>query len=130
MSLVADQVTQATAKRGALRVKGIFLVGGFGSSRYLKLRLEEIYKKDGIQIIQPHDAWGAIVKGAALNRVSDQASVVSTKAAHHYGVTAWSQYDRLVDRGRPTLFYPADGFYRVEKVSPGLASTSHHSQFY
>lgn len=43
-------------------VQGIFLVGGFGSSRYLKERLKRVYDPLGIQVIQPHDAWGAIVK--------------------------------------------------------------------
>lgn len=45
-----------------LNMQGIFLVGGFGSSRYLKNRLQEVYQRQDIQIIQPHDAWGAIVK--------------------------------------------------------------------
>jgi hypothetical protein len=40
--------------------KAIFLVGGFGSSEYLKSRLEQDHAK--IQIIQPHGAWAAIVK--------------------------------------------------------------------
>lgn len=42
--------------------QGIFLVGGFGSSRYLKQRLEKEYESVRLQIIQPPDAWGAIVK--------------------------------------------------------------------
>jgi hypothetical protein len=41
-------------------VQAIFLVGGFGSSKYLKARLEA--EHPGIQIIQPHDAWAAIVR--------------------------------------------------------------------
>ena len=38
----------------------MFLVGGFGSSAYLKRCLQEA--NSSIQIIQPHDAWSAIVK--------------------------------------------------------------------
>lgn len=97
-------------------LKGIFLVGGFGSSRYLKTRLQEVYEHQGIQIIQPHDSWGAIVKGAALSRVSNQATVVSTQAVRHYGVSGMPRYDPLVDRGRPAVWYPSDGLDRVEKV--------------
>lgn len=123
LQLVAGQVADATSKRGNRRLKGIFLVGGFGSSRYLKQRLEEVYEPDGIQIIQPHDSWGAIVKGAALSRVYNQASVISTQAVRHYGVSAMQRYYRLADRGRPTVFYPQDGFHRVEKVRDSFAST-------
>lgn len=60
--LVGDQIRAANLKRPLQQVKGIFLVGGFGSSRYLKNCLEENYKDLGIQVIQPHDAWSAIVK--------------------------------------------------------------------
>ena len=40
--------------------QGIFLVGGFGSSQYLKSKVEKQYQ--GIQVLQPTDAWAAIVK--------------------------------------------------------------------
>lgn len=60
--LVGDQVRAANSKRPGQQIKGVFLVGGFGSSRYLKKCLEEKYKDLGIQVIQPHDAWSAVVK--------------------------------------------------------------------
>ncbi|KAK7697956.1 hypothetical protein SLS64_013043 [Diaporthe eres] len=116
LQLVSAQVAEAVSKRGSRRLKGIFLVGGFGSSRYLKNRLQDVYEEQGIQIIQPHDAWGAIVNGAALSRVCNQATVVSTQAVRHYGVVAWPPFDPLVDQGRPAVWYPRDGFNRVEKV--------------
>lgn len=60
--LVGAQILGAQAKRPGQQVKGIFLVGGFGSSRYLKKCLDDNYEAQGIQVIQPHNAWGAIVK--------------------------------------------------------------------
>lgn len=62
LRLVGDQIRAVHSKRPLQQIKGIFLVGGFGASRYLKKRLEEKYDDLGIQIIQPHDAWSAIVK--------------------------------------------------------------------
>lgn len=59
---VGDQIRAAQSKRPQQQIKGIFLVGGFGSSRYLKKCLEEKYNDLGIQVIQPHDAWSAIMK--------------------------------------------------------------------
>lgn len=60
--LVELQILAARAKQPGQQVKGIFLVGGFGSSRYLKKCLDDNFEAMGIQVIQPHDAWGAIVK--------------------------------------------------------------------
>ncbi|KAG6050144.1 hypothetical protein E4U16_004592 [Claviceps sp. LM84 group G4] len=40
--------------------QGILLVGGFGSSYYLMKRVKQHFP--GIQILQPQDAWAAIVK--------------------------------------------------------------------
>lgn len=62
LRLVGDQFRAAQVKRPLQKIKGIFLVGGFGSSQYLKKCLEEKHQSLGIQVIQPHDAWGAIVK--------------------------------------------------------------------
>ncbi|KUI64110.1 hypothetical protein VM1G_10883 [Cytospora mali] len=96
--------------------QGMFLVGGFGSSRYLKQRIEKEYETMPIQVIQPHDAGGAIVKGAVLSRVSNQATVISTQAVRHHGTTAWEEYDPIVECGRPVrhnMFQ--DGKVRVEK---------------
>lgn len=60
--LVNVQIQAAQTKRPGQQVKGIFLVGGFGSSRYLKKCLDDQFELMGIQVIQPHDAWSAIVK--------------------------------------------------------------------
>ncbi|ROV88754.1 hypothetical protein VMCG_10060 [Cytospora schulzeri] len=95
--------------------QGIFLVGGFGSSRYLKQRLQTEYET--IQVIQPHDAWGAIVKGAVLSRVANQASIVSTQAVRHYGTSAWSEINPIVDSGRPVKYDAYDGKTRVQKMT-------------
>ncbi|CAN8104679.1 unnamed protein product [Discula destructiva] len=115
--LVRDQILGTQAKRPGKKIKGIFLVGGFGSSQYLKKRLDETYGATGIQVIQPHDAWGAIVKGAALSRVSNKANVVSTQAVRNYGVEGCYIFDSIIDRGRPTWVGVDDGLTWVNKLS-------------
>lgn len=117
LRLVDDQVNAALYKRRGQSVKGIFLVGGFGASRYVKKVLQERYEPQGIQIIQPHDAWGAIVKGAVLSRLANQASVVSTQAIRHYGIIAKSMYDPLVDHGQPIVYTMGDNKKKVEKLT-------------
>lgn len=64
--MVDDQVNLIQKKRLAERhpkadqVKAIFLVGGFGSSEFLKSKLQA--RQPDIQVIQPNEAWSAIVK--------------------------------------------------------------------
>ncbi|KAH8745651.1 hypothetical protein F5883DRAFT_654386 [Diaporthe sp. PMI_573] len=70
-----------------------------------------------IQVIQPDDAWAAILKGAVLSRLPQQAVVVSTQATHHYGVSALAIYEPAIDKGRPTEVHPSDGVARTEKMT-------------
>lgn len=64
--MVDDQVALVQKKRhteghpNASSVKAIILVGGFGESQYLKEKIQS--KHTEIQVLQPHDAWSAIVK--------------------------------------------------------------------
>lgn len=66
--LVQAQVT-ASESRNTDSVTGILLVGGFGSSEYLRQHLESNIqsKSGGITILQPNDAWTAIVRGAVID---------------------------------------------------------------
>lgn len=110
-------------------------MGGFGSSEYLKKCLEETHP--GIQVIQPHDAWSAIVKsvyqsctggditdaifrGAVLSQLPDEATITSSVATRHYGVSAMSEYEDIRDRGQEKVWSEADGKYKVSKVSLSL----------
>ncbi|KAI9868850.1 MAG: hypothetical protein M1813_004701 [Trichoglossum hirsutum] len=61
------------------RATPILLVGGFGSSKYLRKRLEERFQQ--CTVLQPPDAWSAVVRGALL-----QAVVQKRKIRAHYGV--------------------------------------------
>ncbi|KAI1428888.1 actin-like ATPase domain-containing protein [Xylaria sp. FL1777] len=110
--LIDEQVKNALLKRRGRKIKGIFLVGGFGSSQYLKTCIEK--EMPNIQVIQPSDAWAAIVKGAVLSRMPNYATVTSTQAVRRYGVSAWSPYRATRDEGRPTKVDPWDGIKRAE----------------
>jgi hypothetical protein len=60
LRLINEQVNEVLIKRPNKGVTGIFLVGGFGGSQYLKSCVEK--SQPGIQVLQPSDAWSAIVK--------------------------------------------------------------------
>ncbi|KAF4989743.1 hypothetical protein FGRMN_8930 [Fusarium graminum] len=86
--LVKDQITASNVP-----VRAILLVGGFGASSYLKERLR-IAVDNSIQIMQPPNAWQAIVQGAVLKGLANAAPdlavvrVKNRKARKHYG-TEW-----------------------------------------
>jgi hypothetical protein len=109
--LISDQVKSVQIKRPAKGVTGIFLVGGFGSSQYLKTCVENA--NPGVKVLQPSDAWGAIVKGAALSKLPQEATVVSTSSTKHYGVEARSKFNDREDAGMPTMIDAYDGCKRV-----------------
>ncbi|KAH7370903.1 Hsp70 family protein-like protein [Rhexocercosporidium sp. MPI-PUGE-AT-0058] len=119
--MVAEQVQLLTIKRmseghpKAEIVKAIFLVGGFGSSEYLKSRLEAEHPE--IQVIQPHDAWAAIVKGAVLSKLPQQALIISNQATRHYGVKAELKYDPIEDIGQLRRADRSTGEERVSKMT-------------
>jgi molecular chaperone DnaK (HSP70) len=87
--LVEDQITASNVS-----VQAILLVGGFGSSNYLKERLR-IAIDSSVRIVQPPNAWQAIVQGAVLKGLAQSSpdsavvKVENRKARKHYG-TEWS----------------------------------------
>ncbi|CAO1601112.1 hypothetical protein XANCAGTX0491_004776 [Xanthoria calcicola] len=118
--MVEDQVNLVRVKRlneghpKANEIKAIFLVGGFGSSEYLKQCLQTAHPN--IQVIQPTDAWSAIVKGAVLSQLPEEAAITSTVSTKHYGVSANALYDEKEDAGQPTTVHKYNGKTRVEKM--------------
>jgi hypothetical protein len=72
-----------------LHTKAIVLVGGFGSSKYLFQRLKD--NNPSITVLQPPNAWAAVVSGAVLrglegNRVEGRIS------RRWYGVSAYTKF--------------------------------------
>lgn len=82
--------------------RGVILVGGFGQSRYLHATLqtrfgairkessapESNFNALGLQfsVIQPLNAWTAVVRGAVLSNIEGQKILCSRRARRHYGV--------------------------------------------
>ncbi|KAI9748615.1 MAG: hypothetical protein M1835_001753 [Candelina submexicana] len=75
--LVGEQVNQVLLKRirdahpKAAAIRAIFLVGGFGESAYLRDSIASTHSD--IQVIQPENAWSAIVRGAVLSQLAQYA---------------------------------------------------------
>lgn len=89
IKLVQDQITSSNVP-----IRAVLLVGGFGASNYLKERLRNSIDRK-IQIMQPPNAWLAVVQGAVMKGLAqcapEKLTVVklqNRKARKHYG-TEW-----------------------------------------
>ncbi|KAI0886640.1 uncharacterized protein GGS22DRAFT_186710 [Annulohypoxylon maeteangense] len=70
IQLVKDQIAMA-----AVPIKKIILVGGYGSSMYLRERLQIAIREDSsitndIEILQPPNGWVSVVRGAIMKEIS------------------------------------------------------------
>ncbi|KAJ0159325.1 Chaperone protein DnaK [Colletotrichum tanaceti] len=94
IKLVKDQITASNTP-----IQAVLLVGGFGASHYLKERLRNAIDKS-IQIMQPPNAWQAVVQGAVMKGLAQvspdrltQVRVRNRKARKHYGTEWRTKYD-------------------------------------
>jgi len=88
IELVHDQIESTNVD-----VKAVLLVGGFGQNSYLKEQLcASLAKKDQrIEVLQPPNAWTAVVRGAVMKGLAthdDKLALVHIgprTARKHYG---------------------------------------------
>lgn len=85
-------------------IRAVLLVGGFGASSYLKERLRSSTDRN-IQIMQPPNAWLAVVQGAVMKGLAQSApeklttvKVQNRKARKHYGTEWRSRYDEKLHK--------------------------------
>lgn len=109
VELVQGQVSRLQAD--GKTVNGIVLVGGFGQSnclfktlqsRFEHLRLPPPYsstpsrrtaQSTQFEVMQPANAWTAVVRGAVLRGLEGADLVLSRKARRHYGTSFWAPFD-------------------------------------
>ncbi|EWG55683.1 hypothetical protein FVEG_17568 [Fusarium verticillioides 7600] len=95
LKLVKDQVDQVKRDKEPI-IKTMCLVGGFGSSPYVKERLLEWCSEQEIRLTTPWTgAWAAVVCGAVLRGV-EGSMVRQKKCRRHYGHSISRTYDPAV----------------------------------
>ena len=94
IKLVQDQISSSNVP-----IRAVLLVGGFGASNYLKERLRNSIDRK-IQIMQPPNAWLAVVQGAVMKGLAQCApekltvvKVQNRKARKHYGTEWRTRYE-------------------------------------
>jgi hypothetical protein len=100
-------------------------VGGFGSSLFLKDSIAKVHPD--IQVIQPNDAWSAIVQGAVLSKLPQEAIVVSSVAERHYGVSAGELFEPTRDAGHDEHKYwdEFQEIHRIKRMSWYISKVRH-----
>ncbi|KAI6790853.1 actin-like ATPase domain-containing protein [Hortaea werneckii] len=80
------------------KVNALVLVGGFGQSEFLATCLRKRFseREPTIEVLQPANAWTAVVRGAVLRGLEGQELVLSRKARRHYGVVVNRPFDEKV----------------------------------
>ncbi|KAM7213914.1 chaperone protein DnaK [Rhypophila decipiens] len=123
IKLVEDQIK--TSKLSKVPIKAVLLVGGFGSSNYLKERLRNAIDRD-IQVLQPPDAWLAVVHGAVMKGLANSApeqltmvKVQNRKARKHYGIVWNIPYveEEHLHLKHKRRYDDYDGSWRVEVMN-------------
>jgi molecular chaperone DnaK (HSP70) len=134
IKLVKDQITASNVP-----IRAVLLVGGFGASNYLKERLRIAIDKN-VQIMQPPNAWQAVVQGAVMKGLAQSApdkltvvQIQNRKARKHYGTEWRTRYDdKLHSHIKDKRHWCGlDGCYKVytmewfiQRVSKMISSSS------
>ncbi|KAI2741395.1 hypothetical protein DTO013E5_4559 [Penicillium roqueforti] len=110
-NLVAEQRT--SVKVAGLSTKAIILVGGLGASGYLFKRLQAAF--NDIQIMQPPNAWSAVVRGAVIR--GQEGNQVETRIARcSYGISMKIKFNPEIHRADENLMWcPYEEVSQVHK---------------
>jgi hypothetical protein len=126
LGLITDQVEKVDESPGSPEVSAILLVGGFGSSGYLRRQIEQHFDGSAlpkIKVIQPVHAWSAVTRGAMLRGL--QGDIVDTRIIRAaYGVscrTPWNPAVHESEKHRKTaeslkMWCDIDQQYQCQKV--------------
>lgn len=119
IKLVKDQITVSNVP-----IRAVLLVGGFGASNYLKERLRNAVDKS-IQIMQPPNAWQAVVQGAVMKGLANSApdsltlvKVQNRKARKHYGTEWRTKFDERLHAhiAEKKTWSGMEGYYKVNAM--------------
>ncbi|USP81405.1 hypothetical protein yc1106_08679 [Curvularia clavata] len=97
--LIQEQIQRACVCD--LKIKYVFMVGGFSESPYMFAKIRGYLEKQDIHVIRPPNSWSAIARGAATKGLERDSSTVSNrKSRRHYGTScaqAFQKYRHLKD---------------------------------
>ncbi|KAK5119582.1 hypothetical protein LTR85_007411 [Meristemomyces frigidus] len=114
VGLVEGQMSKVKATRQD--VNGLILVGGFGQSECLLkcLRAQFAGGPQEIEVMQPVNAWTAVVRGAVLRGLEGTELILNRKSRRHYGVRCNVPFVPGVHDVSRKYFDPRDESWRAK----------------
>lgn len=114
--VIADVIRLVDSQMRSVRamdksVDALMLVGGFGQSEYL---LKSLRSRFSVEIMQPVNAWTAVVRGAVLRGLEGQELVVSRKARRHYGVKASEPFNGSIHPEQARYWDPLQECWKAQ----------------
>ncbi|KAH3769786.1 heat shock 70 kDa protein 12A-like [Dreissena polymorpha] len=88
---IVDQLSTLMSKHSAKPINHIVMVGGFSESPFLQEAVKSAFP--GVNVIVPHDAVLAVLKGAVLFG-HNKRKIVSRIARFTYGIASCIEYDK------------------------------------
>jgi len=117
LRLIQEQIDKVSEVNK--RVSSIIMVGGFGSSAYLRKRVKELTDTlkdkltDKFQVLCPKDSWSAVVRGAVITGLKS-VDIDSRQARRSYGVDYCTKFEP----------------FKHQKFSPFQFWNKYHECFY
>ncbi|EUC31458.1 hypothetical protein COCCADRAFT_38444 [Bipolaris zeicola 26-R-13] len=112
------------ARIGNLKIKYVFMVGGFSESPYMFSKIKDFLEKQEIQAIRPPYAWSAVVRGAVTKGLEKGVgAVLKRKSRRHYGTSC----ARLFQKRAHKRMANNQMKWLIEKGQTLLASEATHA---
>ncbi|KAF2718371.1 actin-like ATPase domain-containing protein [Polychaeton citri CBS 116435] len=134
IELVEEQMSRLLAH--SKPVNGVLLVGGFGQSSYVAKRLKQYFTGDpppysktdnhppgnngatAFEVMQPPNAWTAVVRGAVLLGIEVKDLVLYRKSRRHYGIKCNQVFDPHQHPASCQYLDVLEGIYHANNCLP------------
>lgn len=120
LALIDEQEAVLEEKGLRNKLKGVLLVGGLGSSRFVHSRIEQNFARDeGIKVWRGRHSWSSVVEGAvkcAFMSLGNIHSVTLRLSKYNYGIPFHPPFDPTVHRLEDKFMCPYEGTPKARLV--------------
>ncbi|OAP60220.1 hypothetical protein AYL99_05222 [Fonsecaea erecta] len=120
LALIDEQDMALEDKRLKGHLKGILLVGGLGSSRFVQSRIEQSYpRSEGVKVWRGRSSWTSVVEGAVrcLFMSLGNIQTINTRLSRwNYGIPYNVRFDRTTHRYEDRFFCEEERCAKAKQI--------------
>lgn len=120
LSLIQEQEKVLAEKGLRDALKGILLVGGLGSSRFVHTRVEQSFaQKRGIKVWRGRHSWSSVVEGAVKSvfmSLGNIQTITLRLSKYNYGIPFHPPFDPAQHRAEDMFVCPYEGIQKARLV--------------